>query len=225
MNLACNTAALKVVELHIDLKKTENLCFMTFLSSERQERIRRFVHDADKLRCLWAGLLVKKVVSDITGLDVEHQKYGFTENEKPFLKNDKLKFNVSHSGNSVFVCLGYNDIGADVEEMKEAPFYIMKTIFHENEIKYIENSSADLQKNQRFYEVWTRKEAYGKYTGEGLFDEIKDVDTQNGNLNVFFKTWIRDGYCFSICTKEVSEIETLDESVRKLCDYYNSIII
>jgi len=90
-----------------------------------------------------------------------------TQKGKPYCDKD-IYFSVSHSDN-VFGCLISDiNIGVDIQRVKDADINkISRRYFTPEELSYIELNGV-----KGFYTIWTRKEAYCKYTGNGLQDII-----------------------------------------------------
>ena len=80
-------------------------------------------------------------------------------NGKPIFKSSPLFFSISHSENVVAVAVSEREIGVDVEKIREVRGGVAKRFFTESEIEYVGNDSA------RFFEIWTKKEAYAKVKG------------------------------------------------------------
>ena len=75
-------------------------------------------------------------------------------NDKPYINKD-INFNISHSKNMILCVVDKNNIGVDIEEIKEVPKDIFDMIFHKNELEHYKNMSKE-----QFYKIWTIKEAY-----------------------------------------------------------------
>lgn len=97
--------------------------------------------------------------------DIIYNEYG-----KPYLKNNELYFNISHSG--IYTILGISDkeIGVDIEEVKEIKPNLIDKVCNEEEKKLIKN-------NEDFTLIWVKKESYVKYLGIGLRYGLNNVDT------------------------------------------------
>ena len=83
-----------------------------------------------------------------------------------------IQFNVSHSGEFVFMGFAYEKrIGVDIEKINLSFQYqcISDKFLSKKEIEDI-NKSKNIEK---FYNLWTAKEAYVKAIGIGLFKEFK----------------------------------------------------
>ncbi|MBQ8489790.1 MAG: 4'-phosphopantetheinyl transferase superfamily protein [Pseudobutyrivibrio sp.] len=202
----------------MDLKNSK------YLSLSRQKAINNFIFEKDKERCLLAGLLVRKVVNETTGVGVEEQCYLKSENGKPWISNSNIKFNLSHSDRKIITGVCDEELGVDVEKIQEAPFQIMKMVFHNNEIEYV-NNSQDSDRSRRFYKIWTRKEAYCKCSGSGIDDKIKMLDTTDVKLDELFHTWENDGYCYSVFTGKKSIIKKYSVDVADINKFFSCVKI
>ena len=102
-------------------------------------------------------ILYKYYDYDFEKIDIQR-----TKNGKPYIKDSKLNFNVSHSADAIIaiVGLGYDSLGIDMEVLRNKNREkILKRFFQKDEIAFI-NSLED--KNLEFYRIWTKKEAYIK---------------------------------------------------------------
>ncbi len=89
---------------------------------------------------------------------------------KPYFKQEKIFFNISHSRNIICTALADKEIGIDIQFKKETDFLkIAERFFHKSEIEKIKNSSGSAH---LFYELWTAKEAYLKFKGIGLREKL-----------------------------------------------------
>lgn len=109
--------------------------------------------------------------ADFAGVSVS----GFTEEigqyGKPYFKSHpNVCFSVSHSGN-IWVCaFSDTEVGTDVQVYDktgntERRRRIANRWFSENEREYLEKCGYG---EAEFYKIWARKEAYVKFTGDGI---------------------------------------------------------
>ena len=165
-------------------------CFYQYLSHPEISRSKRFFKKTDERTYVISHALINKKISEILGLDFNKLKINYFDNKKPYIEQSNLDFNLSHSfDNFAFAISTYEDmfVGIDIEEIRFnldiEP--IVCNYFHENEINYILNSNADnLIKHQRFYEVWTRKEAFFKMLGIGLSEKLPEIDMSPGEHEI-----------------------------------------
>lgn len=122
-------------------------------------------------------------------------EFEISENGKPHFKGiENFHFNISHCENAITVAVSDRPVGIDIEKLREADFRVSERFFTENEKKYV--GSCD----RRFFEIWTKKEAYIKKHGLAL-KNLKDALSDN-----VFTTEI-DGFIISVC--ENSDINTI----------------
>lgn len=137
-------------------------------------------------------------------LDIIKQEY-----KKPHFADSVIRFSVSHSGNYVLFALGFTELGIDIQKYKECNAdRIAGRFFHVSEYEYLKRDNF-----KSFFDVWTAKESYVKYTGQGITDEYMDfsVIDENGNIGMkgicFEKIPFMNGYSVCLCTKEKAELK------------------
>ncbi|MEA4973779.1 MAG: 4'-phosphopantetheinyl transferase superfamily protein [Candidatus Metalachnospira sp.] len=132
-------------------------------------------------------------------LEIARQEY-----KKPYFVSSDIFFSVSHSGNYVLFALGLSELGIDIQQFKTCNAEkIAGRFFHNSEYEYLKKDNFN-----SFFDVWTAKESYVKYTGQGITDEYRDfsVIDENGNMGMkgicFEIIPFMNGYSVCLCTKE-----------------------
>ena len=101
--------------------------------------------------------------------EIVYNEYG-----KPYFKNSKLYFNVSHSNKKVLIALSDSELGIDIQKIsnydEERIDKLAKRIYNDNDYNYFNNDE-----NVTFTQIWTIKEAYLKYVGYGLIKNLHDI--------------------------------------------------
>lgn len=165
--------------------------FAAWLSDEEQQRWQRLHHADDRRRFLLARALVRSVLA--TCLQQTPESLQFTRNRygKPELvqtagtPEQTVKFNVSHTQGMLLLGVTLVDeIGVDVESTaREAEMLALaERYFAATEAAMLRGLPADGLR-ERFFRLWTLKEAYVKARGLGL---------QLG-LDAFAFSFARDG--------------------------------
>jgi len=169
----------------------------------RYQNYLNYYDDKDKINNFLSYMIIRKYF-DNQSVEIGNLVFSQTELKKPFIKNSSVKFNISHSNNLIAVAFDRNEIGVDVERIKDFNNDIIDSILSDIEKK---EYSKEIHKNDFLTKIWTVKESYTKMLGLGLsvdFDKIsfsldKDPIFYDNNYIKSYK--IRD-YWLSVCSKE-----------------------
>jgi len=145
--------------------------YLTDEEKERSERFKFYKHR--KLFIASHGFLHTTLSNYIDAppgeIQFSHNKHGKPSIIEP-LNPQQISFNLSHSGHIAIlaICKQHN-VGIDIEfkERKTDWQGISRRFFTEKEQNALFNLPEDLRKDA-FYQMWTRKEAHMKVTGQGL---------------------------------------------------------
>jgi len=161
--------------------------------------------------CL-ARLVALLFGAEFTSKKATQLKLSKTENGKPYFENaSELKFNISHSKDMIAVAFSNNEIGIDIEKLRKCNTKIANRYFAKAEIDYI-NCSV-FNKNKRFFEIWTKKEAFLKKSGTGITVPLNSFDVTSEEISKDIKTFIRKDFIVSVCSNATSlDIEELSET-------------
>ncbi len=127
--------------------------------------------------------------------------YLYGPHGKPYFADPGLPyFNLSHSGDYVVVALAGTECGIDLQKREEGKNLISlaERFFTPGEAEKVR-----LEGEPAFYRLWTRKEAYGKCTGEGIARALK-IDPEDGSLtgDLEWMAWDgQEGYYLAACRK------------------------
>lgn len=173
--------------------------YYSLMSEEKKRRVDRFRFEDDKKRTVVGEMLARRAISEWCGVLEESIVFEITEHGKPYAKDLNVEFNISHSADMVVCAVDTNPVGVDIEKIRPVDLNTAKRIFSEEEIRYIFECIPDVEDYnhylndtvlQCFFEFWTKKEAYGKLVGMGMFAE--------SNTLAVFNTWNDKNYCISI---------------------------
>lgn len=130
------------------------------------------------------------------------------ENGKPYTqKKPDFHFSISHSENAVAVAFSKDQIGIDIEKIRNTNLKVANRFFTPEEQEYIKSDTA--LSRTRFFEIWTKKEAVIKKSGLKLRD-IKTAKSEH------ITTFLEDGYVISVCTEKSEKIEFIDFNIQNL---------
>jgi len=158
---------------------------------ERKSQADRYPRQEDKLRCVTADALLKKALSS--------EEYRVRKNDfgKPYIKDrEDFFYSLSHSGRYVVIAWGDTEVGVDVQRQdasvnREA---IASRFFASDEQAY---ARGDIL---RFFEIWTKKESYLKYTGRGLRLDLRSFSVLSPEPGIRYEhRMLKAGYSLSLC--------------------------
>lgn len=151
------------------------------LSPSRKAHIDRFRRQEDINRSLAAEALVHQLLQKQFGITdaVLHRR----DNGQPYLTGCDLYVSISHSREMVACAVSRQPVGIDIERIRPIKLNLVRQVCVEEEKAYLLadspfNEEVPCQDEgilQRFFEIWTAKEAYFKKCGTGITD-MKSVN-------------------------------------------------
>ena len=167
-----------------NLTNEEYQKWFSLMTEEKQERVSRY-KDIERRKCSVAGeMLVKNYIEEVTSTAPEGIEILIGDNGKPHIKNCEIHFNISHCEDVVVCAFSDEEIGIDIEKIRPISLNIIKRFYSEKEQKYVLGHSPtqkDFQKCEdeeileRFYRIYTLKEAICKKSGIGI-KGLKEAD-------------------------------------------------
>lgn len=132
------------------------------------------------------GRLLLKESMNRNQQEFKQKEIAFGEYNKPYLKDNPIHFNISHS-NEIALCALCRDqsIGVDIEmiaPIEVHDFFNQMTPF---EIETIKNS---VDKVRSLFVYWTQKEAVIKADGHGLSIPLKSFEVRDDKATLNSKT-------------------------------------
>ena len=125
-----------------------------------------------KIQCALAYLLLIHALRE-EGVFSDMPEFFYGEHQKPYLRNyPDWHFNFSHWKNAVCCVLSREEVGVDIEEIKEYKESLAEYVCNEEELKALNDSDNQAD---GFYKLWTQKEAVFKMLGSGITKDIKNV--------------------------------------------------
>lgn len=178
-----------------------------------QNKILKYKRWQDAQLSLLGRLLLRYALLE-KDIDLNEERIIFNTEGKPFIVENDIKFNITHSGEIVVCAIGQSfEIGIDIEILTARNIEEFKDQMLENEWNRIYLSNNPLVS---FYTYWTQKESVIKAIGKGLSIPLKSFEIINNQTRVYGKAYhlkeipIDDDYvCFLASNKNVS-IETCE---------------
>ncbi len=173
-------------------------------SKDRKRRVARSKSDIAKKRIIASGALMHYAASKYLGTPIKNSSFAATETGKPYLPDQNLHISLTHSGSLVLCAVSDSPVGIDAEKLRPVNPGVKEKYFTEKERMYIESDAS--KRDARFFEIWTKKEAYVKMLGTGLFD-IKNFDVTEKD----FTTKHVGDYIISVTTNEDFKIKYIEK--------------
>ena len=176
------------------------------LSADRLRENEHFAFYENRKQSMLAYLLLRYALLVEYGIYSQPQlrKDG---NGKPYLKSmEWIHINLSHCCKGIMCGVSKHEIGVDIQEHVPYDETDFRSVLTPSEIKAI-NSDAE------FAKIWTLKECYGKYTGEGITYSLDSMDFSDIGTE-----WCkRHGHLFSSeCTSETADSVCADEVMERI---------
>lgn len=174
-----------LVMFPLDVPDTDRERFQGQLSDEERSRAARFLHAVHGQRFVVAHGRLRQLLAAQLGVAPQALAFQTGPHGKPELAgasaNPGLQFNLSHSDGLGLVGWSWGrQIGVDVEVWRpmrdEAA--LVKRFFSAAEVAAWESVSAS-QRQEAFFNLWTRKEAYIKALGKGLSLPLDSFDVSH----------------------------------------------
>jgi len=163
-----------------------------------QEHHKKLTNENAKVQSLLALYLLQKAKIG--------KELCYTENGKPFLKDINGALSISHTDGLCLLAISEENIGLDCEKIDKV-LDVQKMAnrwFVGEEIASFASSPTP----EHFFALWTKKEAYSKWTGKGLKDFSHfDVCTLN---TVHFSTQTIGDYVISICAEKEFDFPNIE---------------
>ena len=189
------------------LKETQELLFRVYADEipEADRKVRSKLSHLTAWDLLGAAML--------RDFGIRHVKAARTGLEKPQLTDTPLCMNLSHCADLAVCAVSRIPVGLDAEIMRKMRENLLPRICTPEESAYI---LAQNDKNRAFTRIWTLKEAYGKWSGEGIRIPLETVGfrlephlqmTAQREENLRFIQMIRDDlHIVTVCVQAAREI-------------------
>jgi 4'-phosphopantetheinyl transferase len=155
------------------------------LASDERARADRFIFPNDRRRFVVGRAILRSIVGLYLGRAPSTVAFSYGSHGKPRLSEaaiaEGLSFNVSHSDDTaLYAFADARELGIDIERLdrKVDVAGIAGQFFAPGEVAAIAAMPAERQ-HLRFFDFWTRKEAYVKALGQGLSIPLNEFDVSS----------------------------------------------
>jgi len=175
---------IELYAVHLDKVQTlvPDLYYKVLNTVEKQQINRQKIESVRNQRILSRAVL-RLILSHRTNEQAQKIQILTTKYGKPYLKNQNLFFNVSHTENMlVFALSTQYEVGIDIEykntdiQAQNMP----KQCFHPQEWVYFQPLFHE-EKQVFFLNMWTKKEAASKAAGLGFHFPFQQINTLKTN--------------------------------------------
>lgn len=194
---------IKILAIVLDERLDNNIFneMLNKISTEKADKIKKIRCYQNAVNKLLGDILVRYLICKNTNLTNNKLKFSQNEFGKPYLVNQRMHFNISHSKNIVAVAISDTNIGIDIESTKIRAFEldIAKKYFCPNEY------DAIISKQHSFTSIWTKKESYIKFMGKGLKIPLNSFDVFDKSTDFSFTNiYVHDDFVCNICSSQIN---------------------
>lgn len=168
-----------------------------YITEDEQSRADKFHFDLDRVTFISCRALLRLIIAgrlNTTPRDIPFIK---SINNKPGLPGDPVFFNVSHTREAFAIAVsGDFQVGIDLEKINQRIDFhsVIETYFSQKERNFILKSEKGSR--DRFFLLWTRKEALLKALGTGITEYLTQVEvSEHENL---IDRRLFDNECFNL---------------------------
>lgn len=142
------------------------------MDAEKRARVEKLRRTDDQTRSICADHLARKLLLR-AGAGPEQLKFTRTSRGKPLCPASGLHFSLSHSGFYVACVVAESEVGLDIEMLRPVRQELAHRVCTEAELAWL--FPAGTFDAARFLALWTAKEAYLKFTGEGIDTDLRRI--------------------------------------------------
>lgn len=212
-----------ILNIKNEISSNKYVNLLNCISTERREKIFKYKKQEDKVRSLFTEVLLRVMINRHSKLKDKEINFKYNKYGKPKLAcNFGLEFNISHAGEFIVVVIDMYNVGVDIERCSKIDFLeIAKRFYTEEEYSYILNQEKKDQLYM-FYKIWTLKESYVKFIGEGLSFPINTVSFKKdyyGRIALNNKDSDIRFYCYNIDKEYVLSLCTAYRKRELIIEY------
>jgi 4'-phosphopantetheinyl transferase len=176
MNIEIEEHQVHVWQANMNALSVHSKDILKVLSADELERANKFKFPEDLGHFILRRYQLRFILSKYWGCQPHELMFRYNSCKKPFIYIPEfkgLKFNMSFSGDLMVVGLSKNnEVGIDIEKVSQ--MQDLENIAIENfslqEVNFL-NGTKD--KTSTFFKIWTRKEAFIKAIGNGMYYPLK----------------------------------------------------
>lgn len=172
------------------------ICDTNALSDEKYNNMKEIVSpatlartekmrfDSDKKSKIAGEAAARILLSEELSISPAEINFKYTSLGKPYI-DENIYFNITHSAGVAAAAVNNTEIGIDIEKTRDFDERILERVCTEKEKEYILSEKNDAEKNKKFFQIWTLKEAYLKCIGTGITVDMKSIEFTIKNGEAF----------------------------------------
>lgn len=171
----------------------------------RREQAMRFKFLSGQVLCAKSFLMLDELLRNWYGYDDKEFVFDILEHGKPVLHgHPEIHFSLSHCKEGILCVVDdAGPIGCDIESLSHKyNDALLRHVCNDGEVQELLQSDDP---QVAFIQLWTKKEAYLKYTGEGISNDLRQTLCQEhlSAVEIITETDYENGFAYSICRSEV----------------------
>lgn len=152
--------------------------YLGCLTAPRRNGVLKKKTDKDRINALLSRLLMISEISSRTGIPQKKIKFEFGSHGKPYLKDSRLQFSLSHTNGAI--CMAFSEspenpdnqeMGVDIENRSRR----VNPIMYKRSLS--DEEFARVHSSEDFIRCWVQKEAFLKRLGIGLSRDLRGINT------------------------------------------------
>jgi 4'-phosphopantetheinyl transferase len=175
------TLDVDVYTIDLDVPDSVLRARRALLWPDEYERAVRYRFERDRNRFIACRGAVRSLIGARVRADPSSLRFRYGAHGKPEVAghhSGSISFNVSHSeGMALCAIAAESRLGVDVERVRRLPDLdsIAAGFFSPRERAFLRDSAL-IVREERFFELWTRKEAWLKAQGDGLLGPLTRIE-------------------------------------------------
>lgn len=202
---------------------------MAAVAPAQLERIDRLRQPTDRLRSMLGQLLLRHLLraaglTEAPQIDIGPYGKPCLRLAEPHLRAPE--FNISHAGRWVVCALAPTPVGIDIEQVRAIDLGIAERYFQRAEYAALMRLTSG-QRLDRFFRLWTAKEAYVKALGLGLHRDfasfgVAPLDDPLVHPQPFALTYpaVEHGYHLALCSAARAPLQPTTVTIARLLAPY-----
>jgi len=174
-------------DVHVWLARTSDIASRTVrmlagvMAADERERLSRFAAELHRRQYAIGRGLLRMLIGAYLECEPQFVRFAYGPTGKPQLAGqafERLRFNVAHSGEVVALAFAKSaDVGIDVERIVATHDWldVARHTCTRRELDSVVQLPPAVRQ-ERFFSIWTRREAFVKATGQGISALTRELE-------------------------------------------------